>query len=178
MSTYTPDQIKHLVEGNLDWDTTMRMLSMPKDAKRFQLYLTVLQNRVPWPDTIVLPLGPHLFIVQDQVTKYWLTKCECGHVFCEYRQNWKLSANIYIRDTAETMEEVFPHLMAPNTDWQVYREYYCPSCGTMHDVEAPTPWYPVIHDFEPDIDSFYRDWVGLPIPERREDPAVADPDAS
>ena len=36
----------------------------------------------------------------------------------------------------------------------------------MHDVEAPTPWYPVIHDFEPDIDGFYREWVKLPLPER------------
>ena len=44
--------------------------------------------------------------------------------------------------------------------------HYCPSCGTMHDVEAPTPWYPVIHDFEPDIETFYKEWVGLPVPER------------
>jgi acetone carboxylase gamma subunit len=48
----------------------------------------------------------------------------------------------------------------------VLREYYCPKCGTQHDVEAPTPWYPVLRDFEPDIDTFYKDWLGLPIPER------------
>jgi acetone carboxylase gamma subunit len=36
----------------------------------------------------------------------------------------------------------------------------------MHDVEAPTPWYPVIHDFEPDIETFYKEWVNLPVPER------------
>ena len=62
--------------------------------------------------------------------------------------------------------EVYPKLMAPDTQWQVYREYYCPQCGTLHDVEAPTPWYPVIHDFEPDIDTFYKEWVNLPLPER------------
>lgn len=50
----------------------------------------------------------------------------------------------YVRDTEEAMTEVYPKLMAPGTQWQVYREYYCPSCVTMHDVEAPTPWYPVI----------------------------------
>jgi acetone carboxylase gamma subunit len=33
-------------------------------------------------------------------------------------------------------------------------------------VEAPTPWYPVVHDFEPDIDTFYKDWLGLPVPSR------------
>jgi hypothetical protein len=31
MSTYTKEQIARLTEGRLDWDTTLRMLSMPKD---------------------------------------------------------------------------------------------------------------------------------------------------
>lgn len=166
MSTYTQEQVKNLVQGRLDWDTTFRMLSMPKDRERFEQYLAVRQAGVKWPDRIVLPLGPHLHIVQEADSKRWVTKCDCGHVFCGWRENWKLHANLYVRDTPEAMEEVYPQLMAPDTDWQVYREYYCPECGTLHDVEAPTPWYPVIHDFEPDIDTFYRDWLDLPIPER------------
>ena len=56
--------------------------------------------------------------------------------------------------------------MAPDPAWQVYREYCCPDCGVLLDVEAPTPWYPVLHDFEPDIPTFYRDWLGLAVPER------------
>ena len=36
----------------------------------------------------------------------------------------------------------------------------------MHDFEAPTPWYPVIHDLEPDIEAFYKDWLQLPVLER------------
>lgn len=36
----------------------------------------------------------------------------------------------------------------------------------MLDVEAPTPWYPVIHDFSPDIEAFYKDWLGLPVPKK------------
>ncbi|QOT78780.1 acetone carboxylase subunit gamma [Cupriavidus basilensis] len=166
MSTYTSEQVKNLVDGKLDWDTTLRMLSMPKDAARFQLYVQALQKKLDWDDRIVLPLSPHMFIVQQAKTKQWVTQCDCGHVFCDYRENWKRHANVYVRDTDEAMAEVYPHLMAPDTQWQVYREYYCPKCGTMHDVEAPTPWYPVIHDFEPDIEAFYTDWVKLPLPER------------
>ena len=64
MSTYTKQQVSNLTEGKLDWDTTMRMLSMPKDNERFGLYLEVLQAKVPWKDKIVLPLGPHLYIDQ------------------------------------------------------------------------------------------------------------------
>ncbi|MGC0154262.1 acetone carboxylase subunit gamma [Chromobacterium vaccinii] len=166
MSAYTDEQIAHLVDGALDWDTVFRMLAMPKDGGRFEQYLAALQARVSFKDRIVLPLGPHLYIVQSAETKRWLTQCGCGNVFCGYRENWKLHAVVYVRDTEEAMAEVYPKLMAPDTKWQVYREYYCPRCGTMHDVEAPTPWYPVIHDFEPDIEAFYNEWVKLPLPER------------
>jgi acetone carboxylase gamma subunit len=163
---YSKEQVSYLVEGKLDWHTTMRMLSMPKDEDRFRLYLEVLQESVPWDDKIVLPLGPHLYVAQCRETKQWVNKCRCGHVFGDYRTNWKLDAVIYVRDTPEAMQEVYPKLMGPDTQWQVYREYYCPNCGIMHDVEAPTPWYPVIHDFEPDIEAFYKEWVGLPVPQK------------
>ncbi len=168
MSAYTQEQVNNLVDGKLDWDTTMRMLSMPKDKERFELFLHTLQGKVSWNDKIVLPLGPHLYIVQSVRTKKWYIKCDCGYEFCDYRENWKMHANIYVRDNEEAMAEVYPKLMAPDTEWQVYREYYCPSCGIMHDIEAPTPWYPVIHDFEPDIEAFYEEWLHLPVPERAE----------
>jgi acetone carboxylase gamma subunit len=166
MSTYTQEQVNNMVAGTLDWDTTFRMLSMPKDADRFSMYLHTLQANVTFPDKIVLPLSPHMYIVQSVKTKKWIVKCDCGHEFCGYKENWKLFANIYVRDNAEAMAEVYPKFMAPDTNWQVYREYYCPSCGVMHDVECPVPWYPVMHDFEPDIDTFYKEWVNLPMPER------------
>ncbi len=165
-NVYTNEQISHLVEGTLDWETMFRMLSMPKDHSRFAQYLAALQTKVKFKDRIVLPLGPHLHIVQKAETKKWVTMCDCGHEFGDWRENWKLNAVVYVRDTEEAMVDVYPKLMAADTNWQVYREYYCPKCGAMHDVEAPTPWYPVIHDFEPDIDAFYRDWVNLPLPER------------
>lgn len=166
MSTYTQEQVSKLVEGRLDWDTTMRMLSMPKDNERFAMFVETLQRKLGWSERIVLPLSPHMFIVQEAKTNKWIIKCSCGHVFCSYKENWKLHAHIYVRESAEAMEEVYPKLMGPDTQWQVYREYYCPQCAAMHDVEAPTPWYPVLHDFEPDIDAFYQDWVHLPLPAR------------
>ena len=166
MSTYTQEQINHMIDGRLDWDTVLRMLSMPKDGARFKMYVQALQAKTGMKDKIVLPLGPHLYIVSDAGSKKWETKCDCGHSFGDYRENWKLNAIVYVRDTKDAMNEVYPDLMSPDTQWQVYREYYCPQCGCMHDVEAPTPWYPVVHDFEPDIDTFYKEWVNLPLPER------------
>ena len=99
MSAYTKEQVNYLVEGKLDWDTTLRMLQMPKDQDRFRLYLEVLQAKVPWDDRIVLPLGPHLYIAQAKQTKRWVTKCECGHELGDYRENWKLNAVVFVRDT-------------------------------------------------------------------------------
>ncbi|GGB95841.1 acetone carboxylase subunit gamma [Marinobacterium zhoushanense] len=162
MTTYTKKQVKDLVSGELDWDSLHQMLSMPKDKERYGQYIEVLQEQVSWNDRILLPLGPHLYIVESK-DKSLITKCSCGHDFGDYRQNWKLNALVYVRDSEEKMNQVYPKLMAPHTDWQVYREYYCPTCGTMHDVEAPTPWYPVIHDFQPDLKAFF-DWLDMPAP--------------
>ncbi|MQM38754.1 Acetone carboxylase gamma subunit [wastewater metagenome] len=165
MSSYTKKDVQELVDGTLGWETTHRMLSMPKDAQRFVLYREVLQEKVDWDDPILLPLGPHLYVVVN-ADGDWVTQCSCGHEFCDYRQNWKLEALVHVRDSKEELNELYPELMSPDPEWQVYREYYCPKCGVQHDVEAPTPWYPVIHDFEPDIETFYRDWLEIPLPQR------------
>lgn len=162
---YTKKDVSELVDGTLGWETVHRMLSTPKDNERFPIYREILQERVPWDDPILLPLGPHLYIAVNKDDQ-WVTKCECGHEFGDYRTNWKLEALVYVRDSKEKLSEVYPELMSPDPSWQVFREYYCPECGVQHDVEAPTPWYPVIHDFEPDIETFYRDWLGISLPGR------------
>ena len=92
MTIYTREQVKNLVDGKLDWDTTLRMLSMPKDAERFSLYLQALQKKLDWADRIVLPLGPHLHIVQQAQGKRWVIQCDCGHAFCDWNDNWKMHA--------------------------------------------------------------------------------------
>ena len=79
--SYTNEQVAHLVEGSLDWETTFRMLSMPKDNSRFEQYVAALQAKVSFKDRIVLPLAPHMYIVQSAKTKQWLIKCDCGHEF-------------------------------------------------------------------------------------------------
>ena len=97
---YTVEQVEHLVDGTLDWETIHRMLSEPKDVERFAIYRQILQERAPWDDPILLPVGPHLYVVVNKDNN-WVVKCECGHEFCDYRQNWKLEALVYVRDTKE-----------------------------------------------------------------------------
>ncbi len=163
MSTYSKKQVADLVKGDLDWDTVHLMLSMPKDNDRYKLYMEVLQDNVDYDDKIILALGPRLNVVERTADKEIVAKCDCGHDFGDYRKNWKLGALIYVRDSVEKMEQIYPAIMAPDTAWQVYREYYCPSCGVQHDVEAPTPWYPVMHDIQPDLKTFFE-WLEMPAP--------------
>ncbi|MDV6379006.1 acetone carboxylase subunit gamma [Sporosarcina sp. GW1-11] len=163
MAKYNKKKIGELIDGTLEFYELKDMMSSHKDPERFGTYMSVLQERVTWDDPIILPAGLHLYIVQ-KASGDRIVKCDCGHEFCDYKDNWKLHANIYVRDTEEKMNEIYPKLMAPDTDWQVIREYYCPGCDTQLEVEAVTPWYPIIKDFEPDIDTFYNEWLKIPLP--------------
>jgi len=166
--SYERSKIADLIDGQIDRDTLHQMQSTPKDADRFVQYISILQERVPWEDKIILPLGPKLYIVQEKGSKRWVIKSESGYVFCGWRENWKLNAVVYVRDTQDKLNEIYPEFMAPSEGWQTIREYYDPLSGDLLEVEAPPSWYPVIHDFEPDIEAFYTQWLGLPLPERAE----------
>jgi len=166
--SYERSKIADLVDGQIDRETLHQMLSTPKDTDRFEQYISILQERVPWEDKIILPLGPKLYIVQEKGRNRWVTKSESGYVFGDWRENWKLNAVVYVRDTQDKLDEIYPELMAPSEGWQTIREYYDPLSGDLLEVEAPTAWYQVIHDFEPDIEAFYTQWLGLPVPERVE----------
>jgi acetone carboxylase gamma subunit len=76
-----------------------------------------------------------------------------------------MEAALYVRDTVEAMREVFPRMAHSDPDWCELREFYCPACGRQLDVEVSTPGYPVVHDFLPDIDGFYRGWLGKEVPQ-------------
>jgi len=157
MPTYSKETIASLIDGQLPWPTTKRIMSEQKDPDRFEKVLAVHQDRVPWSDTIVLCLGEHLYIVRKQIQGQWkfVVKCECGFEFCEHTQNWKMAALIYVRDTEEQMGEIMPSPHVPDPAWNVIREYYCPECKTQIEVEALPPGYPIIFDFLPDLEGFY-----------------------
>jgi len=106
-----------------------------------------------------LPLALHLYVV-EKADGSRVVKCDCGHEFGDYRENWKMAANVFVRDTDEKLQELYPPLMHSDPRWIVLREYYCPGCNTMLEVEAVPHGYPVIFDFQPDLETFYREWLG------------------
>ena len=165
MTTYNKSIIGDLVNGQLPWHQTKRIMSAYKDEDRFFKVVDVLQDRVEWKEKILLPISDHLFIVQSK--KGRVTKCECGHDFGDYRKNWKLKANIKVRNTKKSLREIYPNNDIPDPTWMEIREFICPSCGTLHEVENCAPGYPIVHDFEPDLDGFYSDWLKQPLPKEK-----------
>jgi acetone carboxylase, gamma subunit len=161
MTSYSKEVISDLVAGKLPWRQTKRIMSAYKDDARFFTYVEALQDRVGWKDPILLPISDHLFICQSG--KERVTRCECGHSFGDYRQNWKLKASITVRDSVEALAEIYPNSDIPDPKWMEIREFICPGCGTLHEVEAAAPGYPIVHDFEPDLEGFYRDWLKTPL---------------
>ena len=182
------ETLRDLVDERLPRSQVRAIQSSHKDADRFDKYVAILQDRVAWDDQIVLPFGEHLYIVKKrrpsaeategeqpadpsaEATKdrrsegAYVVKCDCGHEFCDYRQNWKLEALIYVRETEEELREIYPELMHGDAAWNALREYFCPGCKTLLEVEAVPPGYPVVHDFVPDLEGFYEDWLGRPLP--------------
>lgn len=50
---------------------------------------------------------------------------------------------------------------AADPEWSVIREYYCPECNIQLEVEAVPPGYPVIFDFLPDLEAFFKSHPNL-----------------
>jgi len=166
VAEYDISEIERLVDGTLPWARVQEIMKNPKDGDRFEKWVRILQSRVSWPERILLPLTPSLFIVQKGRDR--IVKCRCGHEFGDYRVNWKLGALIHVRDTEEALRDVYRGAEQPDPQWVQVREYYCPGCGAQLEVEAVPRGCPPDFELLPDLDTFYREWLGRPLPEEQE----------
>ncbi|RLC94890.1 MAG: acetone carboxylase subunit gamma [Chloroflexi bacterium] len=158
------EKLELLVNGKLPWEEIKKLLRMThKQTSRFWQYLDIMQAKVSWKEKILLPLTDHLYIVRkDDGAR--VVKCDCGHEFGDYRINWKFGCDIYVRKTREEFAEVYTIEPCPiDPDLVEIREYYCPSCAALLAVENVPPGYPPLFDMLPDLDTFYREWLGRPL---------------
>ena len=162
--------IEQLIDGTIDNENATRLIKMErKDKGRFLNYIAVLQQRVAWPDKILLRLGDKLYIVIND-KKERVCKCECGHEFGDYRKNWKLACKIRTRKTLEEMQQVYdPTPAVPEPGWQEIREFFCPSCASQLAVEVVAPGYPIVFEMLPDLDKFYDEYLGIPLDDAAND---------
>ncbi len=164
--SHPKEVIRDLVEERLPWDRVKSLISGYKDYDRFDKYVEVLQERMPWKERILLPLTNELYKVEKGDGR--IVKCSCGQEFGDYRENWKLKALIHVRDSDEEIRELYPRPGAVDPEYCEVREYYCPGCGTQLEVETVPFGYPAIFDFLPDLDTFYAEWLGRPLKTQKE----------
>ena len=165
MPEHDDDTISKLIDGELDWPKVKGIISKPKDPERFDQVLRILQARGSWDERILLPLAEHLYIVQPERPvsdkgPERLVKCDCGHEFGPYTENWKHGARVRVRNTRESLRELYRAYEHSDPEWMELREYFCPGCMTLLEVEALPPGYPVIFDFKPDLEGFYEKVLG------------------
>ena len=155
-----------LIDGRLPWPRLHQTMSAYKDPDRFRTYRQVLQARLGWDEPVVLALTDKLFIVD--AGDRGLVRCRCGQWFGDWRENWKHAAHIAVRRSAEELEALFGPL-ACDPEWMEIRELVCPGCASVLEVETAVPGWPLLHDFEPDLAAFYRDWLDEPPPRWADD---------
>ena len=159
------ETMRLLMDGKLSKDELEALIRQePKDPQRFFAYLQVLQERVPWDDSILLRIADHLYIVRRKSDGELVVKCHCGCDFGDYRVNWKLGCLIRVRATLDEFAEIYqPREFAPDPDYVEMREFFCPDCLTQLGVEVALHGDPVLFEFLPDVDTFYREWLEQPL---------------
>jgi acetone carboxylase gamma subunit len=165
MSAKDEETIRQLIDGQLSWEELSGdILPDPKDAHRFEVVRSVLQERVDWEDPILVPLNDHLYAVGTDEGR--VVRAECGHDLCSLDENWKEHTEVRVRQSEEEMEEVYAPNMSPDAEWDMQlREFFCPNCYNLLEVDAAPVGYPVLQKFEPDIDTFYEEWLDQAPPD-------------
>lgn len=161
--TSSQEVTRALLKRELSWKDLLKLMREPKSQNRFDEVITALQDTVPWPEQILLPLGENLFIVAKKGKA--IIKTMAGAELCAWNENWKMKCRVIVRRTRADLEKVFPaaHLTI-DPELVELREFYCPKSGTLLDVDCVPPTYPVEVDFTPDLEAFYRDWIEKPLP--------------
>jgi N-methylhydantoinase B len=163
-ATLERETLEAMLDEKLSRREVKEIQSGYKDPDRFDKWLSILQERVAWNDPIVLPLGEALYVIRRLSDGEVVIRSEAGHDFCRFEENWKMHAPVFVRDSEELLGEVYPKMAHCDPEWMELREFYCPKSGRLLEVEAVTRGYPVVHDFLPDIEGFYRGWLGRELP--------------
>ena len=87
-------------------------------------------------------LSPYIFVGESKQGKKIIFCKNCGFGFCDAKENYKLHGLIYERDP----EDIYQKRLAPDKEWGLYREFYCPECGVQYEVEQCPPCMTVIPD--------------------------------
>ena len=85
----------------------------------------------------------------------------------EFEAAYDLSRMEY--DPADELDLILGHVDAGKYVVVAQVEVCCKFTDALLGVEVVPPGYPPIFEMLPDLDSFYRDWLGQPLPDESPD---------
>lgn len=93
----------------------------------------------------------------DLDSEMWVCN-RCGRELISARENYKKGCRLAEKNPTDVHNAVIPgsYSFAPDPEWCMIVEYYCPGCGTMIENEYLPPGHPLTHDIELDIDELKR----------------------
>jgi len=93
---------------------------------------------------VLFELTPYVNVVKEKDGRAIFVCSKCGFAYCDCTDNCKLYCLVYERDP----KEIHPERLGPDRDWTVYREFYCPGCGTQVEVEVTPPGTPILNNYD------------------------------
>lgn len=147
MAGHPDDVVRELLAGRLDSGAVQRIQRAEKDPGRREQVIRLEQQRVGFADPILTCLQEHLFVVARGSGEPEIL-CDCGHAFGPWTRNWKEGALVRQRDDTRD-GSVYAGPRGADPAWMILREFSCPGCGTLLDVEMVPPGYPFIDNFRP-----------------------------
>ena len=92
-------------------------------------------------------------------------RCDAGHDFCRFDENWKMDAAVFVRDSDELLRRGLPEDGPLRSRVDGAARVLLPEVRpAARGRGGRPPGYPVVHDFLPDIEGFYRGWLGRELP--------------
>ena len=69
-----------------------------------------------------------------------------------------------MRNPVESLWKIYRPYEHSNPEWMELREFYCPGCYALLEVEAVPPGNRVIFDLKPDLETFCKKILGRDLP--------------
>lgn len=150
------DYIRKMVEARNNGTIPAQVLSFLEETKEFserfrqelEAEESMKQPDMNQGENIIVKeelfkLTPHVAVVETNTGKGILCS-HCGHYYCDAGDNFKHYSLVYDRDP----KEIHGDRLGADKDLMIFREFYCPGCGHMVEVEATPPFLPILNNYE------------------------------
>jgi len=139
---------RRLPKPSQDWfDETVDFCKAFRDQLEFEKKLIESEEKIGAEKIkeVKYHLTPYVNVVATN--KGDVNVCsKCDFIYGSVHRNFKYDCLIYERDP----EEIHPpsRKMAPDKEWTMYREFYCPGCGTQVEVELCPHGAPIMQNYD------------------------------